>query len=310
MTYPGLAITKQRVCDVVNDTQNQFDIAVALHVRYRTPWALCAMDLSAEAEAFGCTLHCSENEIPSVVGHLVTNMEQAEKLVVPQPGDMRTSVYLNTVSRLRRRLPNTFVFGSCIGPFSLAARLVGESEAMEMTITEPKLMQMLLTKCTQFITAYACTFKDIGADGLIMAEPTAGLLSPCGLATYSSAHIRQIATVLEDGHFALILHNCGAKLVHLPAILETGVKSFHFGAPMDIVAALNKVPSNVVLCGNLDPIGSFVQLSAVDLATRTRELLAATKFHRNFVISSGCDLPSSVPLANLDAFFETVQGSS
>lgn len=304
--YPGLALTGGTVRDVVNNPQAQFDAQAALHARYQTPWVLSAMDLSAEAEAFGCALHLSDHEIPSVTGRLVTSLEQAEKLAVPQPGDNRTAVYLETVSRLRRHFKDTLVFAGCIGPFSLAARLAGVSEALELTLTEPDLMQTLLAKSTAFITAYARAFKAAGADGLIMAEPAAGLLSPRSLAAFSSAHIKQVAGALEDGHFALVLHNCAAKLLHLPAILESGVKSFHFGAPMDIAAALGRVPADVVLCGNLDPTGVFVQMSALALAARTRELLAATKAHRNFVISSGCDVPPPAPLASLDAFFQTV----
>ena len=114
-----------------------------------------------------------------------------------------------------------------LGPFSLAARLVGVSEAMELTLTEPGLMRTLLEKCTAFLTAYARAFKAAGADGLIMAEPAAGLLSPRGLLAFSSSSIKQIGAALEDGHFALILHNCAAKVLHLPAILETGLKNFH-----------------------------------------------------------------------------------
>ena len=307
--YPGLALTGASVRDVVNSPQAQFDAQAALQARYQTPWVLSAMDLSAEAEAFGCTLHLCDNEIPSVTGRLIRSQEEAEKLAVPQPGDKRTSVYLETVSRLRQHFQDKLVFAGCIGPFSLAARLVGVSEAMELTVTEPDLMQAVVAKSTAFLMAYARAFQAAGADGLIMAEPAAGLLSPRGLAAYSSAHIKQIAAALDDGHFALILHNCAARTLHLPTILETGLKSFHFGATMDLPTALGQVPEDVVLCGNLDPTGVFVQMSAPDLAARTRELLAATQARRNFVISSGCDIPPSAPLGSLDAFFKTVAES-
>jgi len=38
----------------------------------------------------------------------------------------------------------------------------------------------------------------------------------------------------------------------------------------------------------------------------TRALLEATRPYKNFVISSGCDIPPSSPLANLNAFFRAV----
>lgn len=305
--YPGLALTKARVCDVVSNAQAQVGAQAALHERYQTPCVLSAMDLSAEAEAFGCALYLSDNEIPSVTGRLVTTLEQAQKLAVPQPGDKRTAVYLEAVRRLRALPDKPLVLAGCIGPFSLAARLVGVSEAMELTVTDPGLVTAVLDKCVAFLAAYIQAFRAAGADGVIMAEPAAGLLSPRSMAVFSSAHVKSIASAAGDDNFAIILHNCGAKLLHLPALLETGLKSFHFGPPMDIVAALEKVPSDVVLCGNLDPFAVFCQSSPDEVRARAGALLDATATRRNFVLSSGCDVPASAPLANLDAFYAAVR---
>ncbi|MGA2220255.1 MAG: uroporphyrinogen decarboxylase family protein [Verrucomicrobiia bacterium] len=307
--YPGLALTGAKVQDIVTNATAQCDAQIALHERYRTPFVLSAMDLSVEAEAFGCTIHKSENEVPSVLGRLVTNLEQAQQLAVPKPGDKRTSVYLETVRRLRKLVDHPLVIGGCIGPFSLAARLAGMSEAMELTITEPDLMHTLVAKSASFLTLYLSAFKEAGADGAIMAEPAAGLLSPRSMGAFSSAYIREIESAVCDGHFALILHNCAAKPLHLPSMLETGLGTFHFGALMDLPAVLGQVAPEIVLCGNLDPTSVFCQLPPLEIAARTANLLAATAAYRNYVISSGCDVPPNAPLTGLDAFFNTVDNT-
>lgn len=301
--YPGLALTKARVIDVVSNPQAQAETQMALRERYRTSFLLSAMDLSAEAEAFGCAVHFSDTEVPAVTGRLVTDLEQAKRLGVPRPGDKRTAVHLEAVRRLRVVPDSPRVLGGCIGPFSLAARLIGVSETLELTLADPDLVHAVLEKSAAFLTEYLRAFRSAGASGVIIAEPAAGLLSPRGLATFSSAYLKTMAAAVADDRFALVLHNCGAKPVHLPAILETGLKSFHFGTPMDIIAALGTVPSDVVLCGNLDPAGVFCQLTAEEVKARARALLAATAGRRNFVLSSGCDLPPNTPLGNLDAFF-------
>ena len=301
--YPGLALTGAQVIDVVSNPQTQVETQIALRGRYQTPFVLSAMDLSAEAEAFGCAIHFSDTEVPSVTGRLVTDLEQARRLAIPKPGDKRTAVHLEAVRALHALPDHPLVFGGCIGPFSLAARLVGVSEALEMTLADPDLMHVVLEKSALFLTEYLRAFSAAGADGVIIAEPAAGLLSPIGLAAFSSAYLKPMAAALADGQFAMVLHNCGAKLLHLPAILDSGLESFHFGAPMDIAAGLAKVPSDVVLCGNLDPAGVFCQLPADEVRQRAADLLAATAGHRNFVLSSGCDLPHDTPLHTLDAFF-------
>jgi uroporphyrinogen decarboxylase len=305
-TYPGLALTGAKVRDIVTDAQAQLEAQAALHDRYDTRFVMSAMDLSTEAECFGCAIQMSDTEVPTVTGRRVTCMEQARDLAVPAVGDKRTGVYLETVRRLRRLQSRPMVLGGCIGPFSLAARLAGVSEAMELTVTEPALMHVLLERSAGFLTAYARAFREAGADGVIMAEPAAGLLSPRAMATFSSTYIRSIADDVMDDQFAVILHNCAARLLHLPAILETGLQSFHFGAPMDLPAALAKVGPEVVLCGNLDPAGVFCQLPPAELTARVAALMQATSAHRNFVVSSGCDVPPNAPLASLDAFYKAV----
>lgn len=306
--YPGLALTGATVRDMVTNPAAQLAAQAVLHARYRTPVVLTAMDLSAEAEAFGSEIHISDTEVPTVTGRLVTSLQQAKALAVPQPGDRRTAVYLETARRLRELPDRPLVLGGCIGPFSLAARLAGVSEALELTVTEPELIHTLLEKSAAFLAAYARAFRAAGADGLLMAEPAAGLLSPRGMAAFSSAYIRQIAQALDDGHFALVLHNCAAKLVHLTAMLKAGPSVFHFGAPMDVLGALGRVDPGLVLCGNLDPSATFVQSTPDEVQSRVRQLLEAVRAHRDFVLSSGCDVPPGASLANLDAFYTAARG--
>jgi hypothetical protein len=56
--------------------------------------------------------------VPSIPGRLVTNQAEAERLPVPQPGDRRTGVYLETVRRLRQLPDHPLVLGGSIGSFS------------------------------------------------------------------------------------------------------------------------------------------------------------------------------------------------
>ena len=307
--YAGLALSGARVRDVVTNPRAQFEIQSALRGRYRAPVVLSAMDLSAEADAFGCAVRLSDHEVPSISDRLVKNRDDADRLPVPEPGDRRTGVYLEAVRLLRHVPGHPLVLGGCIGPFSLAARIVGVKEAMELTVLDPDLMHRVLEKSARFLAAYVRAFSDAGAHGLIMAEPAAGLLSPRSMTVFSSDYIRQIAAAVDPSRFTLILHNCAAKLVHLPAMLATGLTAFHFGAPMDLPAALGKVPDKVILCGNLDPAAVFCQMTPEEVSARTTALLAATAGHRNFVISSGCDLPPDSWLASLDAFFDAVKVS-
>ncbi len=308
--YPGLHLLPGRtIRQMVTDPSVQTACAQAIQQRYRTPVMLSAMDLSAEAEAFGATIRLDEHEVPTVLGRLVSDPVGVQALGVPPVGTARTAVHLETVRRLatgERAKPigeRALVLGGHIGPFSLAGRLWGVSEFLELTATDPDLAIQLIDLATTFLIAYVGAFKRAGADGVLMAEPTAGLLSPKGLGKFSSPFVRKIITSVEDATFGVVLHNCGAKAPHLPQVLESGASAYHFGQPMDLVAALAQVRADQLVCGNLDPAGVFVGGTPATISERVNELLARHAGQRNFVLSSGCDVPPNAPLANLDAFF-------
>ena len=75
---------------------------------------------------------------------------------------------------------------------------------------------------------------------------------------------------------------------------------------MDIVAALGKVGPDVILSGNLDPTAVFHNGTPQAVGEATRALLEATRSYKNFIISSGCDIPPGTPLASLNAFYRAV----
>ncbi len=307
-TLPGLPLTGARVADVLSNARVQVETQLALHHRFHTPVLLSAMDLSAEAEAFGSELHFSDDEIPTVVRPLVQSEADARRLAIPTPGDKRTAVHLASVRMLREAEHEAIVLGGIIGPFSLASQLVGLTELMSLCVMNPRVVDAVLEKTTAFLIEYAKAFAVAGADAVIMAEPVAGLVSPPMLGRFSSANVARIREVVEVGPFRVFLHNCGARLVHLPQVLEAGASLYHFGPPMDLAAALARVPPDVTLAGNLDPAAVFCQGTVEQVTERTLALLAATAGYGNFVPSSGCDLPPGTPLANLEAFYDVVTG--
>ncbi len=98
--FAGLALTGASVRDVVSDPHAQAAAALALRERLGTPFLLTAMDLSAEAEAFGSSVRLSDDEMPALTGRLVTTASEVERLAVPAPGDRRTRVHLDAAALL------------------------------------------------------------------------------------------------------------------------------------------------------------------------------------------------------------------
>ncbi len=303
-TYPAISLTGNTTRQLVTDANIQSAAQLKLQEKLGTAVLLTCMDLSVEAEAFGAEVRFSDDEVPTVIGRRVTSLQEIEALQQPLPGQGRTSVYLDTIRCLREKSDGRPVMAGMIGPFSLAGRLFGVSECLLATATEPEVVEVLLDRTTEFLLAYARRMKAAGADGVFIAEPTAGLLSPRSLGIFSSARIRRIIEAVQDSTFDVVLHNCGSSAHHLDAIAESGAGIFHFGAPMYIVAALRKLSPKAIVCGNLDPAAVFVQSSAAEVRQKTADLLNATRDFQLFVPSSGCDIPAATPIENIAAFVE------
>jgi uroporphyrinogen decarboxylase len=306
ITYPGLQLIGKKVIDVITSAENQFNCINAIASKYPTAAFHTIMDLSVEAEAFGCQIRFSDNEAPEVQGQLVFDTETINKLAVPDVGAGRTPVYLGSCKMAVRQITDRPILGGSIGPCSLAGRLMSPKDMMVAMFREPKIVHALLEKCSRFIIDYIQSFKLAGANGVIIAEPTAGLLSPAKCDEFSSCYVKKIVEATQDENFIVILHNCGDTLKLVKSMLSTGAKGLHFGNKVDMTTIMPQIPDSCVAFGNIDPVSIFKNGTEADIKKAVTNLLGNMKPFPNFVLSSGCDVPPGTPLKNVDAFFEAV----
>lgn len=80
------------VQQLVNDSALQARGMKLVADRVAAAAAVSLMDLSVEAEAFGSSVHVSEDEVPTVVGALISDEEAADALEIPAVGAGRTGL--------------------------------------------------------------------------------------------------------------------------------------------------------------------------------------------------------------------------
>ena len=307
LSFPGGRLIGANAGEMVKDGRLMARAMVEIAGRCDTLASVGMMDLSVEAEAFGAEIVFAENETPTVVGRLVKNMEDADALAVPPVISGRAPEYIGAIQLAKKNIVDKPVFGGVIGPFSLAGRLMDMTEIMITMYEEPELVHAVLIKCERFIAAYCAAFKRAGADGVIMAEPAAGLLSPDLADEFSSPYTRHICETVKDGTFAVIYHNCGRTAPLMRSILSVGADGCHFGNAADMAEILALTPKNVLAFGNIDPAGQFVNGTPDSVYAATTALVEKCKTYDNFVPSSGCDIPITAPWENIDAFFRAVK---
>lgn len=306
MTHPGIEMLGKKIKDAVQDGETHAQAIQILNEVYPVAATTVIMDLTLEAEAFGCQIEFQENEMPHIIGRLVTNADEIDQLQVPDLQSGRVPEFLLANRLTVENTENKPVFAGVIGPFSLAGRLFGMSEIMVASCMEPDMIGRLLEKCTDFISTYCQELKKTGCSGVVIAEPAAGLLSNDDCRYFSSDYIRRIVDLTQDDRFLVILHNCGNQGQCTQAMLDSGANAYHFGNAIDMIETLKFCPSDKLILGNVDPV-EIMKLSSPDKVHEfVFDLLLKTAEFPNFVLSTGCDLPPHVPTENISAFFDAL----
>ncbi len=274
------------------------------------PDAVCSvsmMDLSVEAECFGSTIRFSNNEVPTVLGGIITDEDEADELEIPEVGAGRTQIYIDAIEKAMELITDRPVLAGVIGPFSLAGRLLDVSEAMALCYEEPEMVETVLEKCTAFLIKYINAYKAVGANGVVMAEPLAGMLSPKLEKEFSAPYVKRIIEAVQDDSFVVCYHNCGDNTVlQAGSIAENGSRLLHFGNSIDMADMLPLIPGHILCMGNVDPANQISRGTPESVKAATKEVMEKCSGYKNFMVSSGCDVPPASPWENIKAFYEAV----
>ena len=308
LSFPSVQLMGISVKTLISSSSYQAAGMKEIARRVDSAASVSMMDLSVEAEAFGSAVKVSDDEVPTVVGRIVETEEDAEALAVPAVGAGRTGLYVEAIGRACKLITDRPVFAGVIGPYSLAGRLLDVSEIMVLCYEEPELVHTVLKKATAFLIDYIRAYQATGAGGVVVAEPLAGLLSPALMHEFAAPYMKQIVDAVQNEKFLVIYHNCGGAVPGLvDDIVSSGAAAYHFGNAVDMKEMLEKMPSDVVVMGNIDPAGQFRGGTPESIYQATTELMErCCAEHPNFVISSGCDIPPMAKWENIDSFFRAV----
>lgn len=308
LSFPSVQLLGITVKELIADSEMQAKGMKLIAEKVDSAATVSLMDLSVEAECFGASVRFSDGEVPTVTGRIVNDEYEAKELAVPEIGTARSGLYIDAIRKASAEIADRPVFAGMIGPFSLAARLLDVTEIMMDCYDDPDMVHTVLEKTTEFLVNYAKAYKEAGANGIILAEPVSGLLSPALEEKFSSPYVKKIVEVVQDDEFILIYHNCGNNTPQMTeSILSTGSAAYHFGNAIDMKDMLAKFPDDTVVMGNVDP-ATVLRMGTPELVRiETLRIMEECCSHDNFVISSGCDIPPLTPWENIEAFFSAVE---
>lgn len=308
LSFPSVSLLGINVQELVSSEDLQAGGMKAISERVPSGAAVSMMDLSVEAEAFGSAVRFDPMDVPAVTNIIVHNEAEARALEVPSVGAGRTGLYISAIAKAARLIQDRPVFAGMIGPFSLSGRLLGVSETLLYCYDDPELVEIVMEKATRFLIDYALAYKQTGALGVVIAEPLTGLLSPALAQEVSHPFVKQIIDAVQDENFLVVYHNCGdsaSKMVG--SLVQLGARAYHFGNKANMLEVMRQLPADIIGMGNVDPSSQFRNGTPQSIYESTTNLLRECGSYRNFVPSSGCDIPPATSWENIESFFATVE---
>lgn len=309
MGFPGLQITGRTIKLAQQNLPEHEKAILSLAVRYAPDIIFPFMDLSVEANALGCYTVFPKDEPPTVTKDDFPFEKLSYYESIDIVYDTRLKGYVETVRRLRKRLPAGMMLGAYVtAPYTLAGMIMGAEEAALATVLHPGDLNQLCSVLSGKIKSYARMLVDAGADAVCFLDPGAVMLGPEAFHRYAVWQMNALLPALSDLEAAWLYHICGnsTPLVHEIARLQVdGVSIDSREAGVDLVAMAEILPDEMIIFGNLNPTGTIMNGNPTEVASESASLLKKMDPYQNYVLSTGCDLPEKTPLKNLDAFMRT-----
>ncbi|MFO7887580.1 MAG: uroporphyrinogen decarboxylase family protein [Eubacteriales bacterium] len=301
---PGTKLTSTTLKENLLNSDIQFDSLSKLYEKFEPDIMLPFMELTVEADTLGMGINFPENDNPAVKEHKVSSLEDFESVVRNYNGiSKRMKVFVDVINKMSKNLPSSVNnLAYVIGPLTLVGELMGVEKVCMATVMDPDFVKKQLDFSIKVISDYSNALIDAGADGIVVLEPTAMLLSPPSYAEFSLNPFKELLDKANSKN--LILHICGNTKHLVDGMCETGTTGLSLDAPMDFEELKKQVPGNIALIGNVDPVNVMLTGTPEKVESETKNLISKMSDVDNFILSTGCDLPMETPMENIEAFMK------
>ncbi|MCC7360618.1 MAG: uroporphyrinogen decarboxylase family protein [Anaerolineales bacterium] len=223
---------------------------------------------------------------------VVQNLRQAARLVAKAIGD------------------DVIVTVTAWGPFTLAGQMYGVEAFMKATFKKPDQVHKMLNFATRLLKQfYAPLLEERVIPMLAIADPTGSgdLISDRIFRAFSLPYLQPLIAWAKSYDAHTWLHICGNTTDKLESIAETGASCFSLDYKVDLAAAKQKVGGKITLAGNIDPVSILNQKGPHEVRAAALACITAASQGGGFILTSGCDLPPTIPMENLRAMLDVPQ---
>ncbi len=262
----------------------------------------------ALGEPFGAGIKYREIGAPDLTEHFVHTEEDIDKLdmelVLKHPVIKNV---LDATLRVKDRIGKKYlVTMTCWGPFTLAARFVGEEAFMKYTFKKPAFVEKMTNFCADLLIKLYEPLVQGGMECLSIADPTASgdLINPKQMDKFAVPPLKKMSDWAKSKGAHTILHICGNTSDRLDLFLKTGCSVIFFDQKVDIAKAYETLHGKMCFGGNIAPVHVLLEKTPAEVEQASRTVIEIAGKDGGFVLVPGCDIPPTVPYDNIKAFHD------
>jgi len=246
---------------------------------------------------------------PDMTAHVVNSEEDLAKLDIEDI--FRDPVVLSVMDatrKVKQKIGGKYlVTMTCWGPFTLAARFVGEETFMKATFKKPAFVEKMVDFCADLlIKLYEPLIHD-GIEALSIADPTASgdLINAKQMARFAVPPLKKMSDWAKSKGAHTILHICGNTADRLDLFPQTGCSTIFFDQKVDIAKAREALLGKMSFGGNVAPVHVLLNKTETEVEAACREIIdIAGKDNKGFILVPGCDIPPTITFENLKKFHD------
>lgn len=208
------------------------------------------------------------------------------------------------ISQVNGQIGDSVLVGtSSWGPFTLAGQFYGVEKLMSGLYKDKAGIHALLEAMTEVCIAYLAPAIDRGASILSVAEPTASgdLISLNHFTEFAAPYIMKVNEKLKKMGAYTTLHICGNIKDRITLVPHMSVDLLSVDYKVDLKQAQQALAGKTAIAGNVNPM--LLKDGPVEaIIQAANQCIRQAGWGVNFILMPGCDIPPSVPLANVVAF--------
>jgi uroporphyrinogen decarboxylase len=300
-----------KVSELRSDGKRLAEASIAAYRRFGYDVVRVFTDLYIQPEAMGSTVRVPEDETAHLDAPAIHTAAEIDRL---RPHDPRKDGHLpqllealwRTQEALGHEVP---VSCAVMGPFTLAALLVGAEELSRWTVRNPQAAHRLLEVAFESSRLLTETILDGGGSpSLTDAMSSTTVISPRHFREFSFPYLKRLADFIIERGKPVSLHICGRTAPIWKDMADTGATCLSIDNMANLADAKVAVGDRVCLMGNVPPSEVLLQGTPADVRRAVRIGVAqAWDNPKGYIIASGCSLPTETPFANIDAMMDAAR---